>query len=224
MFAEFDKARFSRSYVSAPEKPPGFDVTVGRTGGYAHSHVPRCRVRWGMDLRTFRNNNPKAIKYPRPYPVGPDRWIIEAWRPPEFFGNETEWNAVRYADTEYGLVDRIGPFPRQGMYVFVIPLCKPDGTFLPCDEGVLDFIALKRWEFENQTWNVYKTAQSYAELQEEMAKEEEAAMAAADAESDEFYDYVMSREERINRNPVFKFPDAVKRPTLWTPDGEVTLH
>lgn len=222
MFAEYDRSKFSRVYIKPPPKPEGFDRAVIDLCGYAHSHVPRCRVVWGQDVTTFRNGNPKAVKYPRPFPVGPDRWIIEAWRPPEFFGTERDWNAVRYADTDYGRIDRIGPFPRKGMYVFVLPVCKPDGTYLPCDKGVLDFIELKVAEFQHQTWNVYQNPQSYAELQEKMAEEEEAEMAVADAQADEFAEYVYMHEDEINRNPAFKFPTNYKKPvtSIWTPDGE----
>lgn len=220
MLPDYDRSKFSRVYVAPPLKPDGFDTAVRIAGGYVEGSIPRCRVVWGQDVTIFRNGNPKAVKYPRPFKVGPDRWILEAWRAPEFFGNETEWNVVRYGDTPTGRVDRIGPFPRNGMYVFVMPLCKSDGSYLPCDQGVIEFIELKRREFEAMTWKVYNTPELYAELQEEMAKEDEAEMAAADAEADEFYDYVMSNQEKINRNPAFSFAGK----SLWTPDGEVTLH
>lgn len=222
MLGDFDRSKFSRTYVSAPDKPDGFDKAVIRICGYAHSHVPRCRVRWGMDLTTFRNGNPKAVKYPPPYGKGPDRWILEPWRPPEFFGTELQWNDARYAVTDRGLIDRIGPFPRNGMYIFGMMLCAPDGSFLPCDQGVLDFIEMKMAEFQRQTWNVYKTAQSYAQLQEEMANEEAMEMAAADAEADEMGEYYERNKDYIERNPAFTFGKFGKA-SLWTPEGERPL-
>lgn len=225
MLGDFDRSKFSRTYISPPPKPFWFDGAVARAGGYAHTNVTRCRVEWGMDLRTFRNGNPNAIKYPPPYGKGPDRWILEAWRPPEFFGNETQWNASRYTPDQSGtLIDRIGPFPDKGMYVFVMPICTKDGSYLPCDLGVIQFIEMKLWEFQNITWNVFKTANSYAALQEEMAKEEVAEMAEADAEADEFYDYVMSREGEINQSRATTFGPTSKPLSLWTPGGEKMIH
>lgn len=109
------------------------------------------------------------------------------------------------------------------MYVFVMPLCTVDGSYLPCDSGVIDFIELKRFEFEHKTWKVYNTPRSYVELQEEMAKEEAMEMAEAEALVDEIDEYYEKNKDYINRNPGFSFGNLSK-PSLWTPDGEKMIH
>lgn len=220
---EETKQTFSRRYVPSPAKPEGFDRQLLLISGRNPFGEPNLRVEWGWDLRAFRNDNPEALKYPGP---GLERWILEQWRPPEFFGSRKAWETHRYFYADGKKIDSLGEFPSRGMYTLTQILCaaglhgtKP-GDYIPLSQDVLDYIAQMQDEFNSRTLNVYSSAKLYAKLQAEMAREEELAQLETDREAEEFGDYISAHQEQINRNPVFSIPTK----SLWTPDGEITIH
>jgi hypothetical protein len=207
---------FSKVYAPAPAKPPYFDKEVTRIGGRNPYLQPILKVGWGMDLRTFRNDDPNAIKYPGPRGIGLDRWVLEAWKPIEFWGTPIQWEANRYFTDNTGKrIDALGEYPSRGMYVMSHIFFGIDMGFLPCDEGALQFIEQRHQEFLNKPLNAYTTIEAYKKLQENMAREQEASLAQREKEADEWGDYCATHAEEINRNPVFSFP---KDKLIVTPD------
>lgn len=206
-----EAALFSRVYVPPPAKPAYFDTCVAFAGGRNPYGEPRLRVEWGMDLRTFRNGDPQAIKYPGPWGLGMDRWVLECWRPAEFFGSPQAWEAHRYFnDKNTGMkVDSFGPYPTRGMYTMVIPFVTAppnEGRYLPCGEDALAFINFNRQLFESRPLNAYTSLEAYARLQEDMEREQEEGWRKAAEESQSIKDYVHAHETELNRNPVHSFP------------------
>ena len=206
------------TYQPAPAKPDFFDQNLRNIGGINPYGEPNLKVTWGWDLRAFRNGDPQALKYPGPFL---NRFILEKWLPVSFFDTPESWEVSRYVATADGKkIDLLGEFPARGQYGMVMPLTTSDGGFIPCTSAVLSFIDGMRQEFETRTLNVYSNANLYAQLQQQMETEQARLDEEASAEADELGDYYQTRDEYINRNPVYSLPGK----SLWTPDGEVTLN
>lgn len=221
MIDELPQLERVRGRNPAPAKPPFFDQSLLLIGGKNPLGEPNLKVGWGWDLTTWRNGNAEALKYPGPFL---NRWILEKWLAPEFFGSAKQWNERRYGRSADGQrVDLLGEFPRRGLYGMVMPLTKADGSFIPLDGSVLTFIDWMAAEFRTRTLNVYADAKLYARLQEQMAEQEAALLTQAEQESEAHGDYVRAHEGEINASE-----NAVQffRPghSLWTPDGEHTIH
>jgi len=219
MIDELPKLEKVRGRSEAPAKPPYFDQSLLMIGGKAPTGDPLYKVGWGWDLRCFRNGNDQALKYPGPFL---NRWIWEKWMPPTFFGTEKQWEERRWTRSADGKwVDLLGAFPSRGLYGMKMPLTTPDGEFIPLGSSVLEFIDMVHQGDYSQGWNVYSSAKLYARLQEKMADEESQLMASIDDEVEEFTDYVRTREDEINNNPVQFFRPGQ---SLWTPEGERQIH
>jgi hypothetical protein len=218
-----EETKTSKRYVPPPAKPEGFDQALTLIGGRNPYGEPNLRVSWGWDLRTFRNGNPNALKYPGP---GLERWILEKWTPPSFFGSPKQWEQHRYFYANGQRIDALGDFPSRGMYTLSQILCaaglhgtKP-GDFIPLSSDVLNYIEMLQQEFNSRTLNVYSSAKDYRRLQDEMAREEELSNQETEREADALGDYISTHQEEINRNPVFSFPNK----SIWTPTGEHLIH
>lgn len=210
-----------RGRSEAPSKPIYFDQSLLMIGGKTPTGEPLYKVGWGWDLRTFRNGNPEALKYPGPFL---NRWIWEKWMPPTFFGSKKQWEERRWSRSADGKsIDLLGDFPSKGMYGMKMPLITPQGGFIPLGSSVLEFIDMVHQGDLSQGWNVYSDAKLYAKLQEQMADEEARMQAEADKEAEEHGDYVRAHEGEINasQNSVQFFRPAQ---SLWTPNGEHTIN
>lgn len=213
---ELPKLEKVRGRNEAPAKPPYFDASLLLIGGKNPLGKPMLRVDWGWDIRMFRNGNAEALAYPGPFL---NRWILQKWLPPEFFGSPKQWEERRWKKTgDGGKVDLLGEFPRKGRYGMVMPLTTAQGDYIPLGNEVLTFIDWMQAEFQSRTLNVYSDAKLYARLQEQMAEQEAEMEAQAQKASEEHGDYVRAHEHEINTNKEFSLP------TLWTPDGERTIH
>jgi hypothetical protein len=213
---ELPKLGKVRGRTEAPHKPDYFDTSLLLIGGKNPLGEPNLKVSWGWDLRMFRGGNPEALKYPGPFL---DRWILEKWLPPEFFGSERHWEECRYQKRlgQQGR-DLLGEYPRKGAYGMVMPLTTQTGEFIPLDNQVLEFIDWMQAEFKARTLNVYSDAKRYAKLQEQMAREEMEMETQAQEQSQEREEYVRSHEFELNQERKYSLP------TLWTPDGEYSSY
>lgn len=213
---ELPKLEKVRGRNPAPSKPDFFDASLLLIGGKNPLGEPLLKVGWGWDLTTFRNGNPQALKYPGPFL---NRWVLEKWLPPTFFGSSKQWDERRYQKTgDGGKVDLLGEYPRQGVYGMVMPLTSADGSFIPLGNEVLTFIDWMQADFKSRTLNVYSDAKLYARLQEQMATQEAEMEAQAEKQGEEHGDYVRSHEFEINTNKAFSMP------SIWTPSGEHYLN
>ena len=215
---ELQKLNKVRAYCEAPAKPDFFDTSLLLIGGKNPLSEPMLRVSWGWDLRTFRNGDPQALKYPGPFL---ERWILEKWLPAEFFGTKRQWEQHRYMKAGDGRhIDLLGEFPRQGSYGMVMPIVDPDGGFIPLSSDVLLFIDRMQSEFNSRTLNVYSDAKLYARLQEQMAEEEARLEVNVEAKVKSFEDYVVTREGQINTDRSYLMPSSYRDETgathtLW---------
>ncbi len=169
MSEELPQLRKVRGRTEAPARPDFFDTSLRLIGGNNPLGEPNLRVDWGWDCRTFRNDNPEALAYPGPYL---DRWILQKWIEPSFFGSKRHWNEHRYQRRGDGnRIDLLGEFPSRGRYGMVMPLTDPQGGFIPLSSDVLLFIDQMWSQFQARTLNVYSDAKLYARLQEQMELE-----------------------------------------------------
>ena len=209
-----------KGYCEPPAKPTFFDTNLRSIGGDNPLGEPFLRVVWGWDARVFRNGNPDALAYPGPFL---ERWILEKWLKPEFFGSPEEWEKHRYfRSADFKQIDCLGPFPRQGRYGMVMPLIAAgiqgttEGDYIPCGEAVLTMVEMMLPSIQFNTPNAYQSAENYRQLQEQMADEEAKRWEEAELQADIFGDEIKRKADFINRNPAFSLPPK----TLWTPEGE----
>lgn len=205
-----------RGRVEAPAKPAGFDLSLLLIGGRNPYGEPNLKVSWGWDLRTTRYGKTDALKYPGPFL---DRWILERWMPPSFFGSLKQWETHRYHRAPDGTkVDLLGDFPRRGQYGMVMPIMAPFGEFIPLDGQVLEAIDRMQKESDLRVMNVYSDAKRMAQLQERNAVEEAEMERQREQAAEAHGEYVRAHEFEINQNKEFSLP------SLWTPQGEHTIH
>lgn len=73
--------------------------------------------------------------------VGRACWIVEVYVSPDEIGYK-EWEANRYADLQkHGVVRRVdvlGPFPREGMYMFCFPVLDSEGKAIAPNQQTID--------------------------------------------------------------------------------------
>lgn len=72
------------------------------------------------------------------YPQATERFIFEAWMPPEFFGTEEWWDSQFTQLIEGQFIKTLGPFPRQGDYELLKVLETPRGHFVPLTATICD--------------------------------------------------------------------------------------
>lgn len=220
---ELEVSLFSRNYQPPPAKMPFFDAELLRVGGRNPYGEARLRVVWGPDERCHRAGNPRAVKYPGPHSraVGIDRWILEAWRPADFFGAPEDWERLRYYADETGArVDLLGEYPSRGMYVMVMPLCTKDGDYIECGAEVLRFVEFNHARQNLRPVSSHSTLSNYASLQRQMLDEREAADTRAEEESERLADYINTRGFEINQERAFSLPAGFSRATVRRAAGK----
>jgi len=116
-------------------------------------------------------------------------------------------------------VDLLGEYPHRGAYGMVIPLTDPMGGYLPLGGEVLNFIRICQQDFDrSRLVNAYSDAKRYAQIQKQMALEEEREQQEQDKIADDSYEYFRAHEHELNQERSYSMP------SLWTPDGERTIH
>ena len=126
-------------------------------GGRTVYGDPLYRLVWGwqrLELRigvhTDHDDSGNAIRrelraewWPRYSPR--DRWHLETWKPPEFYGSPDKWEDDTYAWIGGERVPQLGPYPSQGEYEHVAVCQSEDGEFmLPTEAAVTDLILWHR--------------------------------------------------------------------------------
>lgn len=103
------------------------------------------RLTWIGGRWTDRDENDNVIRETIelrrvPKYIPHERWHIERWVPPEFYGDPKSWYA-RTAEVEDGIrIPALGPYPSRGEYEHCFTLAGADGEFLPLDTESCDRI------------------------------------------------------------------------------------
>ena len=75
-------------------------------------------------------------KYP-----GVNRWHIERWAPPEFYGAPRDWFANTIEIEDGRAIPALGPYPSRGEYEHCLTLETPRGEFIPLTPEALAHVA-----------------------------------------------------------------------------------
>jgi hypothetical protein len=70
-----------------------------------------------------------------------DRWHIERWMPPEFFGSPEMWYAQTIQVEDGIRIPALGLYPSRGEYEHCFTLEHANGQFMPLDVAACDWIA-----------------------------------------------------------------------------------
>lgn len=135
------------------EAPPSAQQRLALAGGTNCYGEANFRVVWGgsrltwiggrwIDRDANRNVVRETIELRRvPKYIPHDRWHIERWMPPEFFGSPEMWYA-RTVEVEDGIrIPALGPYPSRGEYEHCFTLEYANGQFMPLDVAACDWIA-----------------------------------------------------------------------------------
>jgi hypothetical protein len=134
------------------EAPAAIQQRITRAGGTNRFSEPNFRAVWGGSRLTWIGGrwcdhdasgnlireSTELRRVPKYLPL--ERWHIERWTPPEFYGSPGRWNDET-AEYESGVrVPALGPFPSRGEYEHCFTLESPSGDFLPLSSTACDWI------------------------------------------------------------------------------------
>jgi hypothetical protein len=150
--------------VPAPELPSWFEARLAALLGRTLDGRPKLRVVWGCDAKGFPNADPREHKYVHPDDpeAGWDCWILEQFVAPEFFGTPEDWERGRWGWIDGQSVELMAPYPSRGEYVFIMPLAAPDGSPLPLNDEVADFVSELVRKLHDRPHNAYTNQQLIA--------------------------------------------------------------
>jgi hypothetical protein len=152
----------SKSRNSAPPRilvtrethdtPAAIAERITRAGGTNRYGEPKFRVVWGgarltwiggrwTDRDAHGNVSREAIELRQvPKYLPTNRWHIERWMPPEFYGSPDQWRALT-SETEDGIrIPTLGPYPARGDYEHCFTLQSSAGEFEPLNAAACDYI------------------------------------------------------------------------------------
>ena len=137
---------------------PEVERAVLLYGGLNRFGDPNYRLRWGFRCLELRGGEHtdyddhgdvvrREVRYqwwPR-YEPKSNRYHLEVWMPPEFYGSPDSW----YAETKQYVggqtVARLGDYPHRGDYEHVATLESPSGQFVePTPQAVADMTRLHK--------------------------------------------------------------------------------
>jgi hypothetical protein len=134
------------------QAPAAIQQRLARAGGTNRYGEPNFRVVWGGSRLTWIGGrwcdhdasgnlireSIELRRVPKYLPL--DRWHIERWTPPEFYGPPGRWYDET-AEHESGVrVPALGPFPSRGEYEHCFTLESSTGDFLPLSPTACDWI------------------------------------------------------------------------------------
>jgi hypothetical protein len=134
------------------EAPASIQTRVRQAGGNNRYGEPNFRVVWGRSRLTWiggrwtdRDAHGNVIReaielrqVPKYLPL--DRWHIERWTPPEFYGSPELWYE-QTVEVENGVrVPALGPYPARGEYEHCFTLEGSDGEFIALTPAACDWI------------------------------------------------------------------------------------
>jgi hypothetical protein len=140
--------------------PPKIAAQLARAGGWNRYGEPNYRVVWGWSRLTWiggkwedwEHGRLKSIAYEYrqvPKYEAFDRWHVEKWMPPEFYGSPREWeqNTLEIPEDEYGNPEvgapallSLGPYPARGDYEHSFTVQTPNGEHLGLTAAVVEYV------------------------------------------------------------------------------------
>ena len=127
-------------------------------GGLNRFGDPNYRLRWGYRCLELRGGEHvdhdqygdvvrREVRYslwPR-YEPKSNRFHLECWMPPEFYGSPEEWHEQTKQYVGGRTVSRLGDYPRRGDYEHVATMESPTGQYVePTAQALADMIWLHK--------------------------------------------------------------------------------
>ena len=134
------------------EAPASIQTRIRQAGGSNRYGEPNFRVVWGGSRLTWIGGrwtdhdasgnvireSTELRQVPKYLPL--DRWHIERWTPPEFYGSPGRWYDET-AETYNGVrLPSLGPFPARGEYEHCFTLETAAGEFLSLTPAACDWV------------------------------------------------------------------------------------
>lgn len=133
------------------EVPEELQGEVARYGGYNLFGKANFRVVWGWNRLTLvggcwqdQDASGALLRRVREYRWIPkylelNRWHVEKWMPPSFYGSPERWAETTYDhDDQFPL--SLGPFPSAGEYEHCLTVQAPDGEFVDLTPEICRYI------------------------------------------------------------------------------------
>ena len=154
------------------EAPASIQKRIARAGGLNRYGEPNFRVVWGGSRLTWiggrwtdRDASDNIIReaielrqVPKYFPH--DRWHIERWTPPEFYGSPEIWYA-QTIEVEDGIrIPTLGPYPARGEYEHSFTLERGNVPAAECRGVRLDRARDRLWEWREDKINPMGATQS----------------------------------------------------------------
>jgi hypothetical protein len=152
------------------EAPASVQQRVANAGGLNRYNEPNFRVVWGGARLTWiggrwidRDANDNIIRETIelrrvPKYVPHNRWHIEGWTPPEFYGSPELWHA-QTVEVEDGIrIPALGPYPTRGEYEHCFTLERANGEFMALDPAACDWIVGAIEWSRRQSWHAKRLA------------------------------------------------------------------
>lgn len=185
------------------EEQESFERFVGKIEG-----KPLYRIEFAPDLFHFVDGE-KRYKYPdltsddeneRPKPL----FVLETFRPPEFFGTKEDWD------------ENDGAFPENGEYIFRSFLSNETGGFLPICEAMFELVMLIVEMDKN--FGILTTEQQEKVVMEYYAKRNSKKKATEQEKIDLLNEESLSNQHKEGLQRVYSFGEKPKQ--LILPTGQ----
>lgn len=148
-YSDYRGPRF-RVGRESKECPPAIQELVTRAGGRNLYGRPNFRVVWGWSRLTLIGGQwtdwvaeeqklREVIEYrwePKYLPF--DRWHVEKWMSPEFFGSPEQWRLITREVIDGREIEALGPYPARGDYEHCFTIADADGSYLPLTPSVVE--------------------------------------------------------------------------------------
>lgn len=135
------------------ETPKDVVAAFERLGGANRFGEPNFRAIWSEDRLAHvggtwhdYDNNGNLIrtidevrKVPKYFAIR-ERWIVEKWYPPEYFGSPETWFRTTKKWNEEGNLAQLGGYPERGDYQHCCTIEDADGNFVQLTAGLAEEI------------------------------------------------------------------------------------
>ncbi|MGB6431181.1 MAG: hypothetical protein WBF06_11380 [Candidatus Acidiferrales bacterium] len=135
------------------ETPPWAARVLRAAGGINRFGEPNYRAVWGWNRLAwvggrFEDRDAAGtlirecveLRREPKYPAV-DRWHIERWAPPEFYGSPRDWQRNTIEIEGARAIPALGPYPSRGEYEHCLTLESPRGDFIPLTPAALAHVA-----------------------------------------------------------------------------------
>lgn len=105
--------------------PKELQERLTRAGGLNRFGKPNFVLRWGWEPTNYVYSRRARCYEMRPRYARRNRWYVEQWFPPEFYGTPRTWRRTFTENIDGREIDTLGPFPTFGAYEQLLTIATP---------------------------------------------------------------------------------------------------